>query len=223
MAGRFINADEAGIVLHEQNIFAYCKNSPPLSSDHAGFAQHYFKAMPQQYVTVCIKRPNLRNNAAFAVTSSGSFTAGHVFLKLHPNPNSSLSEKYRKNCAYGFQPKTQQTMRVALSLKYFDGAIKRNDKNPFDICISFPVLNRQYKVIYDYCTQKKAPRYHISLFNCATFAIEALNKAKVKHKFKKKAWYLGIYRLFLSGFRNALYYGYTPAQMGYDLATGNYR
>lgn len=112
-------------------------------------------------------------------------------------------------------------MKVALSYKYFDGSVTSNDGKPYDVSVLFKITNEQYKKIYDYCKSKPVPKYHIVKFNCATFVITALNKAKVKHRFKKKAWSLGIFRLVL-GWANLCYYGYTPAQMGYDVARGKY-
>ena len=140
---------------------------------------------------------------------------------LWPNPKSKLGNKYKKDCSFGFEPVSRETVKVAISNKYFAGQIVPNDTKPYDISIIFAMTDEKYKKVYDYCTPKVAPRYHIAKFNCATFALAALESAGIKHRFKKKYWSLGVLRWFL-GVANLRYYGYTPAQMGYDLATGRY-
>ena len=93
----------------------------------------------------------------------------------------------------------------------------------------YSVTEAQYKKVYDFCHPKQTPKYHIVYYNCATFAIKALEQAGIKHKFKRKFWNMGLLALPILGFGAAsimllamYYYGYNPAQMARDVITGKY-
>ena len=79
-----------------------------------------------------------------------------------------------------------------------------------------------------YLHPRKTPSYNIVKFNCATFALAALERAKVNHRFRKGFWNFGAFGFLMSvayafnGLSRFYFYGYTPAQMAYDVMRGKY-
>ena len=233
--GRFVNGDEPtfatmqGNVL-QHNLFAYCGNDVVNRSDDIGFASYK--------VALAVQSPvSLNSTVAF---NFKNLSAGHTYIELFKDG--------KRICTRGFLSATTSTMLVALSRITFNGKIRNEPSLSRSISVSYNINRKQYDKIYNYLYQTKPPKYNVITYNCTTFAIGALEKAGIKHHFKKHFWNMGkgfyitvgsalviggltmIYKSKIVGMAIitvaslvlsfSLSYGYYPARLAYDIAHG---
>ena len=164
--------------LARYSLFSYCKNHPVDHADYLGYAS-ISAHQKRPYVELCVDTPNINSSVCIKLTGpiwKLDYDHGHVFLKLYPDKNYSGLSRYRNDCSFGFY--TPST-RKALTLIYCPGRIRSEYRRTYDVKMTYFITMNQYKAIYNYCTPSKTPAYHLTDFNCATFALQALEKAGV--------------------------------------------
>ena len=225
--GRFINADEVVMITADEelarySLFSYCKNHTVDHADYLGYAS-ISAHQKRPYVELCVDTPNKNSNVCFRIDFSlpKKIDHGHAFLKLYPDKKYSGLARYRNDCSFGFY--TPNTREV-LMLTYCTGRIRSEYNAKYDVKKTYFITMTQYKTIYNYCNPSKVPSYHLTYFNCVTFALQALEKAGIKHGFKSKRWNFGLASIAIIGLTFGLgtafllgTYGYCPAQLAWDI------
>jgi len=232
--GRFLNADIAEFAAAESkplnpNLYCYCQNNILTAFDPSGHIK----------LEIHVQVPRVNSTVVWAY-KNGAFTAGHAYVVLDPEGDRTLNNG--KKIARGFRPKTNRTAWVAIGRVSVKGLIENQVKLRYDSRVCYSITKKQFTKVRNFLYATNPPKYNVVSYNCATFALDALNKAGIRYKFKKHFWNIGLpahllsAALFVSGFSRLMSttkfaaatflfsfsfsYGYTPARLAYDINKG---
>jgi len=203
------------------NWYAYVGNSPIVFIDPLGLDATLDKYMNDNYagkmtVTFVVEQPVAGSRE---VMSSGG--VGHTFIRLDYGDG---TVNYR-----GFYPNEQMGQKDILQQKAVVGAIVDDSTHMWNIAVVYEISERQAMQIANFINGY-SQTYNMTIRNCTTFAVEALQAAGIKAPTQEALWTLPtgtkeLVQQATSGLKSessidsliSSLVGYSPADAGEDI------
>lgn len=131
-------------------------------------------------VTIAINRPIPNSRVVAKINSGGGLDNGHSFLRID---NGNGKVKY-----LGLGP-SQKSLKDMLLAKDVKGKMINDRSSTWNVARVFELNGEQYNYVSAFLSEAEAhaPNCNIRSYNCTTFAIEGLNKARIN------SYKIGIY------------------------------
>ncbi len=230
--GRFITEDP---VRDGVNWYGYCDYNPILYTDSYGLDKQLDDYVNAHYagkktVTIAIERPVPNSRTVATISASGTLDNGHSFLRIDDGAG---NVKY---IGIGPAEKSLKEMLLAQNVK---GKIINDSRSPWNVARVFELTDSQYNALLKFIweTENTTPEYNIRDYNCTTFAVTGLRRARIniyKIGINEHRWTLPadletqlknysargnipVKLATLAVWTMARFFGYTPADAAQDL------